>query len=215
MDSNIDPDNYVLKISRKDVLSESLKKIVQLSKLEGKDLLKLPLKIEFLNEPGIDIGGVRNEYFSLIMKELFNPQFAMFKFNEDVQLYWFNGSTFEPNINFELVGTLMGLAFYNNMFIDMPVVPACYKILLDQEPDLNDMLQWQPETAKSLQFILEYEENGGVTLEEIIGRTFTVDFEQFGVMQEIELIPNGKNVPVTSANREDFVRLFIEYEFKK
>lgn len=140
MDSNIDPDNYVLKISRKDVLSESLKKIVQLSKLEGKDLLKLPLKIEFLNEPGIDIGGVRNEYFSLIMKELFNPQFAMFKFNEDVQLYWFNGSTFEPNINFELVGTLMGLAFYNNMFIDMPVVPACYKILLDQEPDLNDML---------------------------------------------------------------------------
>jgi len=25
----------------------------------------------------------------------------------------------------------MGLAFYNNMFIDMPVVPACYKILLD------------------------------------------------------------------------------------
>jgi len=28
MDSNIDPDNYVLKISRKDVLSESLKKIV-------------------------------------------------------------------------------------------------------------------------------------------------------------------------------------------
>lgn len=73
IDNNINPENYVLTISRKDVLSESLKKIVQLSKLEGKDLLKLPLKIEFLNEPGIDIGGVRNEYFSLIMKELFNP----------------------------------------------------------------------------------------------------------------------------------------------
>lgn len=77
------------------------------------------------------------------------------------------------------------------------------------------MLLWQPETAKSLQFILEYEENGGVTLEEIIGRTFTVDFEQFGVMQEIELIPDGKNIAVTTDNREDFVRLFIEYEFKK
>ena len=74
----------------------------------------------------------------------------MFKFNEDVQLYWFNGSTFEPNINFELVGTLMGLAFYNNMFVDMPVVPACYKILLDKEPDLHDLAKWQPVTAKSL-----------------------------------------------------------------
>jgi hypothetical protein len=44
----------------------------------------------------------------------------------------------------------MGLAFYNNMFVDMPVVPACYKILLDKEPDLHDLAKWQPETAKSL-----------------------------------------------------------------
>lgn len=108
------------------------------------------------------------------MKELFNPAFAMFKWNEDVQLYWFNGSTFEANINFELVGTLMGIAFHNNMFIDMPVVPACYKLLLDKEPNLNDMAQWQPETAKSLQFILDYNDSTK-PLEDIIGRTFSVD----------------------------------------
>jgi hypothetical protein len=34
----------------------------------------------------------------------------------------------------------MGLAFYNNMFIDMPVVPVCYKLLLNLEPDLKDMV---------------------------------------------------------------------------
>lgn len=113
------------------------------------------------------------------MKELFNPAFAMFKFNEDNQLYWFNGGTFEPNINFELVGTLMGIAFYNNLFIDMPVVSTCYKILLDTEPDFNDMAQWQPEVAKSLQYILDYkpEENNNTSLEDTIGRTFTVDVE--------------------------------------
>jgi hypothetical protein len=65
------------------------------------------------------------------MRELFNPAFGMFKYNESVQLYWFNGQSFEPNVNFELVGMLMGIAFYNNMFVDMPVAPACYKILLD------------------------------------------------------------------------------------
>jgi hypothetical protein len=27
---------------------------------------------------------VRKEYFSLIMRELFNPAFGMFKYNEDV-----------------------------------------------------------------------------------------------------------------------------------
>lgn len=65
------------------------------------------------------------------MKELFKPDYGMFKYNEDVQLYWFNGASFEPMINFELVGMLMGIAFYNNKFIDMPIAPACYKVLLD------------------------------------------------------------------------------------
>ena len=78
------------------------------------------------------------------------------------------------------------------------------------------MAQWQPETAKSLQFILDYKEGDheGKPLEEIIGRTFTVDFEQFGVLQEVELIPGGKSIQVTVENRDEFVRLFIEYEFK-
>jgi hypothetical protein len=120
----------VLEVNRDKILEDSLLKIVKVLPVAGLDPLKLPLKINFEKEPGIDVGGVRKEYFSLIMRELFNPAYAMFKYNEDTHLYWFNGSTFEPNLNFELVGNLMGLAFYNNMFIDMPVVPACYKILL-------------------------------------------------------------------------------------
>jgi len=64
--------------------------------------------------------------------------------------------------------------------------------------------------------LLDYNESeNGKPLEEIVCRTFTVDFEQFGVLQEVELIPGGKNVPVTTANRHEFVRLYIEYEFKK
>jgi hypothetical protein len=33
----------------------------------------------------------------------------------------------------------MGLAIYNNMFLDMPMAHACYKFLLDQDPDLEDL----------------------------------------------------------------------------
>ena len=64
----------------------------------------------------------------------------MFKFNEDTRLYWFNGQTFEANINFELIGTLMGLATYNNLFLNVPIAPACYKLLIDEEPDLEELL---------------------------------------------------------------------------
>jgi len=55
----------------------------------------------------------------------------MCKYNPDNQLFWFNGKSLEPNFQFELVGTLMGIAIYNNMFVDMPMVHACFKLLLD------------------------------------------------------------------------------------
>ena len=83
--------NYILEIKRESILEDSLQKIVKVKLDQGQDPLKLPINVRFAGEPGIDEGGVRKEYFSLIMKELFNPQYGMFKFNEDVQLYWFNG----------------------------------------------------------------------------------------------------------------------------
>jgi len=60
-------------VNRDKVLEDSLEKLVKIKPVNGFDKLKLPLKIEFENEPGIDMGGVMKEYFSLIMKELFNP----------------------------------------------------------------------------------------------------------------------------------------------
>ena len=137
--------------------------------------------IRFANEPGIDEGGVRKEYFSLIMKQIISEQYGMFRFKEDAQLYWINGMTFEMNINFELVGTLMGIAIYNNTFIDMPFPRAAYKMLLDQEPNLDDLAQWDPNLAKSFQDMLDYDESAnGVPLEDVLCRTFSADVEQFG-----------------------------------
>jgi ubiquitin-protein ligase E3 A len=75
--------------------------------------MRRPMRVEFVNEPAIDEGGVIKEYFQLLLKEIFNPDYAMFLLNPDIRMYWFNGFTFEPPINFELVGTLLGLASSN------------------------------------------------------------------------------------------------------
>ena len=111
----------------------------------------------------------------------------------------------------------MGIAIYNNTFIDMPFPRAAYKLLLDEEPNLDDLAQWQPEIAKSFTDMLNYEAsaNGGALLEDVLCRSFTTDVEQFGQKTEMELIPGGKDILVTKDNREEFVRLFIEFEFKK
>ena len=112
---------------------------MEVKPIDGHDPLKLPINIRFSGEPGIDEGGVRKEYFMLVVQELISPKYGMFKFNEDVQLYWFNGATLEPPIYFELIGVLMGIAIYNNTFIDLPFPYACFKILIDEEPNIDDL----------------------------------------------------------------------------
>jgi len=78
----------------------------------------------------------------LLFKELFNPDWAMFFYNEENRLYWFNGKTFESPMNFELIGTLMALAPQNQVILDIPILSTCYKILLDQPLDIEDLLLW-------------------------------------------------------------------------
>jgi hypothetical protein len=47
--------------------------------------------VSFYEELGHDMGGVRREFFSLLTKEIFTEDFGMFRYNEDVRLYWVNG----------------------------------------------------------------------------------------------------------------------------
>ena len=91
---------------------------------------KKPLKVVFEGEPGIDEGGVRKEFFQLVIKELFDPNFGMFQYNEKKRIYWFNGMSIEPNINFEMIGIVTGLAIYNNIILDMHFPLALYKLLV-------------------------------------------------------------------------------------
>lgn len=46
---------------------------------------------------------------------------------------------------------------------------------------------------------------------EDLGLTMTVAQDTFGVSQEIELVPNGANVPITSENRLVYVMLYANY----
>ena len=122
-----------------------------LNKQKNLDPLTLPIEVRFKGEPGIDEGGVRKEYFELVMKELFSSTYGMFKCNEDSQMYWFNGESAEMPLNFELVGTLMGIAMYNDCHIEVPLVSVIYKFLLGGKPDFEDLAHWQPEIARSFE----------------------------------------------------------------
>jgi hypothetical protein len=200
-------------------LNDSLQKIVKIAPPKKDtsvlDPLKLPMTVRFKNEPGIDEGGLSKEYFKLIMQELFSSKFGMFKFNPDNNYYWFNGKTFESNLNYELVGTLLGLGMYHHYNIEVPLAPCIYKMLLGDKPNMEDMMTWQPGIGNSLQFILDYSDHENAPLEDTLCETFSIEEETFGAIETIDLIENGRDILVSKDNREEYVRLYIEYEFER
>jgi hypothetical protein len=101
----------------------------------------------------------------------------MFNYKEDSRVYWFNGKTFESKIKFELIGILMGLAIYNAIILDLHLPMAAYKKLLGIQPDLEDLAEYMPTEAKSLQYILDCED---ADLEETLYQNFTVAEDNYG-----------------------------------
>ena len=77
---------------------------------------------------------------------------------------------------------------------------------------LDDFAQWQPETAKSLQYILDYDRTEECPLEDLVSRTFSVDVMIGDESRTVDLVPNGSEIYVNEENREEFVRLFIQFE---
>ena len=65
----------------------------------------------------------------------------MFTYYDESRMMWFNGNTYESNVKFELIGILMGIAIYNSNILDMHLPIACYKKLLNIQPNLKDLYE--------------------------------------------------------------------------
>ena len=78
----------------------------------------------FSDEEGVDAGGVRKEYFQVITRQLLDPDYGMFKACPESRLLWFNSDSYESMGEFEMIGTLLGVAIFNSIIIDlkMPLV---------------------------------------------------------------------------------------------
>jgi len=46
---------------------------------------------------------------------------------------------------------------------------------------------------------------------EVITETFSIETDDFGVTETVDLIENGRNIPVTEENKQEYVQLVVEY----
>uniref|UniRef100_A0A8C4Z4W8 HECT and RLD domain containing E3 ubiquitin protein ligase 4 n=1 Tax=Gadus morhua TaxID=8049 RepID=A0A8C4Z4W8_GADMO len=173
---------------------------------------KKPLKVIFVGEEAVDAGGVRKEFFLLIMRELLDPKYGMFRYHEESRLIWFSNKTFEDIDLFHLIGVVCGLAIYNLTIVELSFPVALYKKLLKRNPTLDDLKEMMPDVGRSLQHLLDYTEDD---LEDTFCLNFTVTEENFGATEVLELVPNGDDINVNKSNRQDFVQAYVDYVFNR
>ena len=200
----------VFKVRRQNLLVDTLTQI----NMHTHHDFKKPLKVQFEGEEADDAGGVKKEFFLLFMKELIDPKYGMFRPYEESRTVWFEPSSFEEDdVNFFVVGVFCGLAIYNFVIINMPFPLALYKKLLGEEVgSLEDLETLSPTVAKSLRELLAYD---GDDVEDVFCLNFVAPEVCFGEAQSVDLKPDGANIPVTSANRQEYVNLYCDYVLNK
>lgn len=184
----------VLNVTRENIVDDTIR---ELALYQASDLKK-PMKVKFHDEEAEDAGGVRKEFFMLLLKEILDPKYGMFKYYEDSRFVWFSEDSFEGEGMYTLIGILCGLAIYNYTIIDLPFPVALYKKLLKETVDLSDIKILSPVLGNSLQSILDYE---GDDLKDIFNLTFEVSREVYGETKTFELKPGGDSIYVTQENK--------------
>jgi len=198
----------LLKVRRTHIVEDTMRQLAHQSPSE----LKKPLKVVFEGEQGIDEGGVAKEFMQVVTRELLDPQFAMFKVDEETRLLWFNPGTFEIGLEFELIGILIGVGIYNSIILDIPFPMVVYKRLkggvAQQAPlTVQDLCEVDPRLGKSLGDMLAFEGDIAATF----CASFEVAVEEWGEWKTHELVPGGSDIPVTNANVGEYVAGYVQW----
>lgn len=219
--------HFHLRIRRECIVDDSLRQISE-AVGAGQEELKKGLRVHFTGEEGVDAGGPRKEWFLMLVRDIFDPNHGMFIYDEDSNVCYFNSNSFETSDQYYLVGALLGLAIYNSTILDVALPSFVFRKLLSAAPmtsnsaltspimtaakvqmvyTLADLAEFRPTLAAGLQQLLDFEGD----VESTYCWDFVASQDRFGTVVTVPLKPNGENIPVTNANRHEFVDTYVRY----
>ena len=209
----------ILKVRRDHLVEDAARELGQ----RHADLYK-PLKVIFVGEEGVDEGGPTREFFTLLTRTLFTPDYGMFKpqglvehrgeGEEDAtsaRMLWFapGGCEAAGEAELELAGTVLGLAIYNGTLLELSFPRLVYKLLLGGTPAFEDLQQVSPELHTQLRSLLQ--PAPGAASADTLGLTFEVSYQTLGAMRTAELVPGGADLALTAANAREYVAHYADW----
>ena len=163
------------------------------------------LLVTFEGEEAVDAGGVKREWLTILSKEMFNPNYLLFTLAKNGTTYTINSDSGKYNPDylkqFEFIGKIMAKAIFDGMMLDCYFTRIIYKLITNTPISYHDMEDYDPVFYKSIKILLENDYTGKDTY-----LTYSYNHDNFGEMQIVDLIENGRNVDVTESNKFDYVQ---------
>lgn len=208
--SNTLPSHVKINVTRQTIFEDSFQQILNLQPYD----LRRRLYVMFKGEEGLDYGGVAREWFFLVSHEVLNPMYCLFEYagSTNYTLQINPASKINPDhlLYFRFVGRFIAMALFHGKFIDTGFSLPFYKRMLTRKLTIKDIESVDEEFYNSLVWIRDNNiEECGLELD------FTMDFEVLGKIDTIELKEGGAEIPVTEDNKEEYIRLMIDWRFSR
>lgn len=116
--------------------------------------------------------------------------------------------------HYYFIGRILGKALYENLLVELPLAEFFLSKLAGKKStvDVHQLASLDPVLHHNLLGLKSYEDGGDVAE---LGLDFTVVSNELGGARVEELIPNGANVPVTNANRMEYIRQMADYKLNR
>jgi len=178
------------------------------------DGLRDVFRVEFIApdgspESGVDGGGLFKEFMITVGRAMFDPDFGLFTTTSDQTLYPAVSAFRNHERALDLycfLGKLVGKGIYEMVLLEPQFCRVFLNRLLGRINEADDVAALDKELHRNM---LQIKESPNI---DELNLTFSVTISEGGYFEEIDLVPNGRNVPVTKDNLTRYFHLMANYK---
>jgi len=195
---NVSPDIKKLSIDRSNIIRSTIEHFSQMTCTE----IKQKISTTFENENGVDAGGLRREWMTLVMKELCNPDFGLFSFSE-------NQTNIQPSSTAKLIpyyqtylefaGIMLAKVIQEGHVVDLNLTRPFLRHILKRKITLSDLEDIDQGLAKNIKWMVENSVEG-------LDLPFSYEVEILGERVTRELVKDGNEMVLDDENKLEFIK---------
>ena len=140
----------------------------------------------------------------------FDPNYGLWALTPNTNLMYPSSTSHYIHTNsfelYEFLGRILGKAMYESIVVQPNFTHFFLQKLLGRVSTLADLRVLDEELFRNLMFLKTYDGNAADLM-----LSFSLTEDVFGQQQEIDLIPNGRNIDVTNDNKVSYVYQMANY----